>query len=471
MTKSMEKDLAKTKQNLAAIESEKDLVIEELKTGQFCSKCMRSKHEIEKGSETFLEHLQHVGGYAVMAPAEIKKREAAFDVRIHAARQEQNDLEARIRDTAAKYEKEVAGSRKELADMELAYASRSSRNKTEKADADQQLTKKTAALAEEKKSLEADILAKERELNNKIQALGTEISDRQAAFNAQRTALTSTLATLKAQEAMLAAKVDAASSKYATAYKKIRDDSYRSTVLQDTAKRRDAQQSRANWEASEHDFTVAQARHARRLLDNVPVAAGPDTIAAKKAKAQQDQQAYQRIEASPEPLQQPDPVPRSGALTARAAQFMRSLPDDVQEKIQKNIETFSSPTNTARAVIRHSIASFEASVGNALLNKIQGKGSSLAEELAGAIEGAKPDLADTVKANIMPTIEDVAIDIAVSARSIEEQREFSVQERTTERGFARTRLFGANLKKHFNGLLRTFDETLDNATTLLGSSE
>jgi hypothetical protein len=51
-----------------AIDAEYDLIVNELRSGLFCSQCNRAKSEIEKGGQSFSQHLKDVKGNAVQAP-------------------------------------------------------------------------------------------------------------------------------------------------------------------------------------------------------------------------------------------------------------------------------------------------------------------------------------------------------------------------------------------------------------------
>lgn len=471
LTKPLEMELEQAKKDELAIEQKKIIEMDEIRSGQFCSGCMKTRSEFLANGETIFPH----PGQSIVpgTPQQLEDREKKFDNKLFEARQAISAIESNIQQATKKYENEVESSRKELADMELAYESKSAKSEADKLNADQELTKKSASLAEEEKARKADIAAKETELSNNIKALEDEISSRQKAFDEKRNGLTAALTTLKSQEAALSAKVNAAVSKYVAAQREFRSKSYRSTGMQEINRQHDFQQVRTSWAASEYDATVAQERYARSSIDDSPAAYKPEAIAAKQDKAQLDQQAFQKINSERVESQESESVQPPSRLTERADLFRRSLQGDVQEKIQRNIDTFSSPVNVVRAVINNSIDSFKSGAINALINKALGNESCLSCELTSLMDKAKPSIMGTLKSEIMPTIEDVAIESVVSARCIQDQRECSVQERTVDRGFARFEFsgFGANLKKHFNGLLRTAGETYDNATVLLGSPE
>ena len=73
------KAIAESAAQFKSIEEEESRVLAELAGGYFCSRCKRSKSEIEKGGETFEQHLQNVNGDPVPAPPElIAERKTEF---------------------------------------------------------------------------------------------------------------------------------------------------------------------------------------------------------------------------------------------------------------------------------------------------------------------------------------------------------------------------------------------------------
>jgi len=61
-------ELSALQSKRAAIDAEYDLIVDELRSGLFCSQCNRSKSEIEKGGQSFSQHLKDVKGNVVQAP-------------------------------------------------------------------------------------------------------------------------------------------------------------------------------------------------------------------------------------------------------------------------------------------------------------------------------------------------------------------------------------------------------------------
>lgn len=78
----------------ANLEDEKEKALAELRQGYFCSKCNRSKTEIERAGEDFYEHLKRVGGHIVPASQEqIYAKEKEYNDKILAKVNELGKLE------------------------------------------------------------------------------------------------------------------------------------------------------------------------------------------------------------------------------------------------------------------------------------------------------------------------------------------------------------------------------------------
>lgn len=445
----------------------KESVMDELRSGFFCSECSRSKSEIEEQDDiSFEAHLVKVSGSAVMLPAKLKEREDGFDSRIQTLEARAVAAQAKLDTAWDRHRKDVETSRnKELGEMEVARGESAKRNQADRTAAEGNAKNRLAQLASESQALEAEIAAKEVELAALIKRLENESAANAENFRKQRASLTSSVASLRSERAALLASTRAAHQAYAESQRGGTDVVDRASVMQDVADRQNRNRLRKSWLDDAHDYTVAQARNARARLDGMD--AGPAVGAAQRAKAEQSAREYaQATEAFDASGAEPSGV--QAVLTARAEAFMHSLPQNVQDSIRAGVEQFSTPTNTARAVIRNSIGSFESSIRDSMVDKALGSKRSLAQDLAAAMTAAEPDLGATLKANAMPVLEESAVELAVVARSAQEGREFTGQELTVERGFARTRLMGADLKKHFNGLLRTLNETMDNAVTMIG---
>lgn len=105
------------RQETSELIKEKRTVIDQLKGGHFCSECMRSKFEIEKGGENFDVHLRRVSGHAVMAPDKIAEREADYDRRIGQAIDRSNGLDNRVRAARQKHEETVAAEEQRIENL------------------------------------------------------------------------------------------------------------------------------------------------------------------------------------------------------------------------------------------------------------------------------------------------------------------------------------------------------------------
>lgn len=447
---------------------QKERVMYELRSGYFCSLCSRSKSEIEKQDGiTFEAHLVKVSGSAVMLPAKLKEREDGFDSRIETLEAQEMAAQAKLDAAWDRHRKDVESSRnQELGGMVVARSERVKRNQADRVAAEGNMKNRLAQLESENRAREAEIAAKEVELAAYIKRLESESVANAENFRKQRASLNSSVASLRSERAALVASTRAAHQAYADSLRDGRNAVDRASVAQAAADRQNLDRLRSSWLDDTRDFTLAQARYARARLDGVTPEA-PTTIAAQRAKAQQSAREYAQA-AQAFDTSVPEPAGMKAVLTARAEAFMHSLPQNVQDRVKEAAEQFSTPTNTARAVIRNSIGSFESSIRDSMVDKALGGQRGLAQDLAAAMTAAEPDLGATLKGNAMPVLEESAVELAVVARSAQEGREFTGQELTVERGFARTRLMGANLKKHFNGLLRMLNETFDNAVTMIG---
>lgn len=80
--------VAREQKRVAELEAEKERVLRELRSGKFCSKCLNTASQIEKGGESFTKHLGRVKGDPVPAsPEKIAAKTREYDAKIAAARQ------------------------------------------------------------------------------------------------------------------------------------------------------------------------------------------------------------------------------------------------------------------------------------------------------------------------------------------------------------------------------------------------
>jgi hypothetical protein len=93
--------IAKLDEDIDQMRREKQEVLSELRGGFFCSQCKRSKTEIERGGENFEQHLIHVNGVKIAAPASLVNAKAEeYDQKIA-------DLVARARTGMLRLENEI----------------------------------------------------------------------------------------------------------------------------------------------------------------------------------------------------------------------------------------------------------------------------------------------------------------------------------------------------------------------------
>lgn len=67
-TTSCQQELSTLNGKRAGIDAEYEKIVDELRSGLFCSRCNRSKSQIEKGGENFAQHIRDVKGTVVQAP-------------------------------------------------------------------------------------------------------------------------------------------------------------------------------------------------------------------------------------------------------------------------------------------------------------------------------------------------------------------------------------------------------------------
>lgn len=78
------------------LSNEKDTVLSQLKTGHFCSECMRSKLEIEKSGVEFYAHLKSVGGTPVVSQEKYDEKERHYNTQIRSLRKQATSLADQI---------------------------------------------------------------------------------------------------------------------------------------------------------------------------------------------------------------------------------------------------------------------------------------------------------------------------------------------------------------------------------------
>lgn len=82
------------KVKIQQLEREKERAVEEVRQGLFCSKCERSKSEIERAERvSFSQHLQNVKGTAIARPGLLAEKASFYDRQIAALQKQIADLE------------------------------------------------------------------------------------------------------------------------------------------------------------------------------------------------------------------------------------------------------------------------------------------------------------------------------------------------------------------------------------------
>jgi hypothetical protein len=130
---------------LRKIDEERRVVISELRRGAFCSKCKRSKYEIESsGTETFAQHLSTVGGTAILEESFIQEKELLFTKKLAEASGKIGRLTRQLDDAKAAYDKAIADRRRELDDREEQYDANLEENRKAMVAADSLLAERLA---------------------------------------------------------------------------------------------------------------------------------------------------------------------------------------------------------------------------------------------------------------------------------------------------------------------------------------
>jgi DNA repair exonuclease SbcCD ATPase subunit len=471
-TQAMERELADVQGALERERTRRDTVMAELRAGYFCSECSRSKSEIEaQEGTTFEAHLRQVKGHAVMRPEKLKERQDQLDAQVDALARRESALDTRIEQTQRKFQTDVDTARKELTERELAYEARTTRNAAQRQRVESEAARKQAELASEAKSVEAGIQAKELEYTQTVERLQKEAAARAQSFAQKKAQLDASVRTLSAEKTRLASAASAAYQSYVSAQRAAQEAVQRAAAEREMAEAQERRVVRDRWLDDTKAAVQARLRQAHARVDRGAErdAAAVAALAQQQQRAQSSQRDYAQRFGSEQVEAEPTSVRALAAtLTARAEAAFDNLPQPVKERIQEAAEALGTPRNAARAVVDHAIDAVESSVRDSLLARLKGEPRSLAQDLAAAAEAAEPDVGATVKSKLMPIVDEAAVELVVAGRSVQEGRRFDGQELTVERGFARTRLFGANLSKHFDGLLKTLDETMGNATRMMG---
>jgi hypothetical protein len=91
----IEQRILECRTKISQLLAQKEQALEELRHGYFCSKCKRSKSEIERAERiSFEKHLQDVKGQAVASPGQLSEKAAFYDRQIAALQNQIAQLEA-----------------------------------------------------------------------------------------------------------------------------------------------------------------------------------------------------------------------------------------------------------------------------------------------------------------------------------------------------------------------------------------
>lgn len=182
----------------AQLIDEQRIVIAELRAGHFCSKCMRSKFEIESsGQETFEQHLVKVGGTAVLGEDQIQARSAQYDQRITQAQSRVEALQTQLQTARRAHAQAVEAKRNQLGERERQLQQRAENltgDRQRAADKRQGLLGAVEMLRaslprrvqERDRELEAPILAREQEWERRQQEHRQRLSRATAELDERR---------------------------------------------------------------------------------------------------------------------------------------------------------------------------------------------------------------------------------------------------------------------------------------------
>lgn len=466
-TEALDKQHAEVRSALDRERAQRDFKMQEYRAGLFCSGCNKTQSEFAKG-----EVFPHAG-QTIVRPTEqeILSKERTLQSPIDALQLREDSLRTRIGDVQRKFQNDVDTARKEITERTLAYEARTASNAARRNQAEDDAVRKQAELAAEARSVAASIQAKQQEYAQTVDRWQKEAATRTQAFTEKKAQLNATVRSLAAEKARRASTAITAYQNYLAAQRNSREAAERATAASELAVRQYERVVRDRWLDDTRAEEMARLRQARTSIESgaAPDPAAAAALAQQRVRAQQSRSDYERQRGVPlAAVELAAPRDLGARLTARAQASFANLSDSVKERLQEASEAFGTPRNAVRAVVDHSIDAVASSVRDSLLERLKGEPRSPAQDLAAAAEAAAPDLRGTLKAKLMPVIDEAAVELVVAGRSAQEGRSFTGQELTVERGFARTRLFGANLSKHFDGLLKTYEETMSNAWKMIG---
>lgn len=459
-TADLETGALEAERQVAELVTEKQRVIADLRSGKFCSECGRSAYEIEKaGGETFEQHLVSVGGRAIMRPEQIQARSDSYDQKISQARQQLQQLQDSIANERTSHNKKVTDTLSEITrltvDGPAQVGALQRRLDTAIAASDQTLARIDQDIVTGRQRF-ADL---ETQRVQEVAALEQAIEANTAAYQGKVDQLKQAVAAKASAEAALkTAFLSAATSCQAEVV-----DAQQTALADDLSRRQQYAAARNDYADASYQDTLQRERARRGAIEagtSLPVLTGNQevsgldrTLNAIGGTIRADYDGW-----------------RSG-LGLRESAYYRQLDPTVRQKIDANIETFTSARNSARAVLSDSLGRFRKGANSALLRNALGQGNGISADLAAAVDGAKPSASGTLRRQLMPTIEAMAIETVVDARQIQEGRTFDPQERVTERGFARAYTYLLDPKRLGNAMIETFNETLDTFRASLPDEE
>lgn len=458
-TASLKQQLASIDRQVQDLQSEKALALDEIRKGLFCSQCSRSKSEIERQTgKSFDAHLTEVRGVAIgQSETFAAAKSLEFDQKIAGMRGSKNAVNQQI---AAKNDQFVQESNQRAKQLEANFASYNSQEVTA-AQNDELRTAATrdAALAQAdnwKVDQIAQLGARQADVDQQIAAQQDKIQEQQKTFDDEVARRERVIEGLRQREPVLSTAFEGAANRVR-----------QTALIEDVAERREegdaAVRDRgaalgrlSNWVDADYTATLANARHRAGQAISWPV------VAAAQVKADLSEKAAWAERSLLGSAEEPDSIKgRVADWGARAKAQFRALPANLRDRITKNVETLGSPTNLSRATIRRSLGTLKSGITKAVLDRASGLSANLPAGLAAAIDAAKPDVAGTVKAELMPTLEEGLVEGYVSLQEQQRGSEFSPEDRTFARTETRFKFFGLNISKLPGVLKQTVDETFE----------
>lgn len=467
-TAAQERQLAEFQAELTRERAQRDIKLADYRAGLFCSGCGKTKTEILAKREEFPHRGQSI---VRLGEKELREKERDLQASIDELMLREESLRARINDVQKKFQTEVDTARIEITKRALAYETRTTRNTLLLKQAEGDIVRKQVELENEVKTVEVSIQAKELEYTQTVERLRREVATRSQSFAQKKAQLDASIRALAAEKSRLSLAASAAYQSYVSARRAGQEVADRTAAIREMAEAQERRGVRDRWLDDVSASVKARLRQARARVDGAaelgPAAAA--ALAQQQQRAQDSQRDYSQLFDSERAETEPSSIRSLAAsLTARAEANFDNLPQPVKERIQEAVVALDTPRNAARTVVDHAIDSVESSVRDSLLARLGGERRSLAQDLAALAEAAEPDVGAIVRSKLMPVVDEAAVELVVRGRSVQEGRSFAGQELTVERGFARTRLFGVNLSKHFDGLRKTWDETMSNANKMMG---